>query len=144
MLCDMMRCYDAKNDANAEDTRPCWNTQSLRPLRNDQDLFAVYFLAVFSRWLFALRLIFRRYFRASPFISAVFSRWLFALRLLFRRHLALHSLRNDFGAKNLLCAPLGTTFEASTKLLLHPIRNNFLKLRQFSSFVILWWKHISF
>jgi hypothetical protein len=32
------------------------------------------------------------------------------LRLIFRRDLALHSLRNDFWAENLRCAPLGTTF----------------------------------
>ena len=30
-LCDMMRWYDAKNDANAEDTYPRWNTISASP-----------------------------------------------------------------------------------------------------------------
>jgi hypothetical protein len=46
-----------------------------------------------------LRLLFRQY-----------SRWLFALRLIFQRYLALHSLWNDFWVENLHCAPLGTTF----------------------------------
>ena len=32
------------------------------------------------------------------------------LRLLFQQYLALHSLRNDFWAENLRCAPLGTAF----------------------------------
>jgi hypothetical protein len=41
-----------------------------------------------------LRLLFQRY-----------SRWLFMLRLIFRRYLALHSLWNDFWAENLHCAP---------------------------------------
>jgi hypothetical protein len=97
---------------------------NLHSLRNNWNLFAVYFSAAplifrckfcillgtsfellrlifrwYSRWLFALRLIFRRY-----------SRWLFALRLIFRRYLALYSLRNDFWAENLRCAPLGTAF----------------------------------
>jgi hypothetical protein len=54
-----------------------------------------------------LRLLFRRY-----------SHWLFALRLIFRRYLALHSLWNDFWAENLHCAPLGTTFCSFGKLTL--------------------------
>jgi hypothetical protein len=52
-----------------------------------------------------LRLLFRRY-----------SRWLFALRLIFQRYLALHSLWNDFWAENLHCAPLGMTFVSSANL----------------------------
>jgi hypothetical protein len=103
--------YDAKNDADAEDTHPCWNTQSLHHLRNDQNLFVVYFSAspLIFRCKFCiplgtsfelLRLLFRRY----------FSHWLFVLRLIFQRYLALHSLWNDFWAENLHCAPLGTTF----------------------------------
>ena len=130
MLCYMMWWYDANNDANAEDTHPHWNTQSLCPLRNDRNLFAIYFsasplifrckfciplgtsfelLCLLFRWykfciplgtsFELLRLLFRRY-----------SRWLFVLRLIFRRYLALHSLWNDFWAENLHCAPLGTTF----------------------------------
>jgi hypothetical protein len=114
-------------------------TQSLRPLRNHQNFFVVYFSASplifrckfciplgtsfkllrlifrrYSRWLFALRLIFRRY-----------SRWLFALRLIFQRYLALHSLWNDFWAENLNCAPLGTTFCSFGKLTLRSLGTTF-------------------
>jgi hypothetical protein len=126
MLCDMMWWYDAKNDANAEDTHPRWNTQSLRPLRNDQNLFAAYFSAspLIFRCKFCiplgtsfelLRLLFRWY----------FSRWLFALRLIFRRYLALHSLWNDFWAENLHCAPLGATFCSFGKLTLRSLGTTF-------------------
>jgi hypothetical protein len=52
-----------------------------------------------------LRLLFRRYKFCIP-LGTSFE----LLRLLFWRHLALHSLRNDFRAENLRCAPLGTTF----------------------------------
>jgi hypothetical protein len=52
-----------------------------------------------------LRLLFRRYKFCIP-LGTTFE----LLRLLFRRYLALHSLRNDFLAENLRCAPLGTTF----------------------------------
>jgi hypothetical protein len=45
-------------------------------------------------------------------------RWLFVLRLIFRRYLALHSLWNDFWAENLHCAPLGMTFCSFSKLML--------------------------
>jgi hypothetical protein len=62
-----------------------------------------------------LRLLFQRY-----------SRWLFALCLIFRRYLALHSLWNDFWAKNLHCAPLGTTFCSFSKLTLRSVE----RLRQ--------------
>jgi hypothetical protein len=61
-----------------------------------------------------LRLLFRRY-----------SRWLFALHLIFRRHLALHSLWNDFWAENLHCAPLGTTFCSFVKLTLCSLGTTF-------------------
>ena len=100
MLCDMMRWYDAKNDANAEDTHPHWNTQSLRPLRNDRNLFAVYFSAS--------PLIFRCKF-CIP-LGTSFE----LLRLLFRRY------RVDFSRFALyfggiwLCIPFGTTFEQKT------------------------------
>ena len=57
-----------------------------------------------------LRLLFRRY-----------PRWLFALRLIFRRYLALHSLWNDFWAENLHCAPLGMTFCSFGKLTLRSV-----------------------
>jgi hypothetical protein len=46
------------------------------------------------------------------------------LRLIFRRYLALHSLRNDFLAENLRCAPLGTTF-CSFVMLCIPLRTTF-------------------
>jgi hypothetical protein len=132
MLCEMMRWYDAKNDANAKDIHPRWNTQSLCPLRNDQNLFAAYFSA--SPLIFwckfciplgtsfvLLRPLFRRY----------FSRWLFTLHLIFRRYLALHSLWNDFWAENLHCAPLGTAFCSFDKLTLCSLGTtfcNFVKL----------------
>jgi hypothetical protein len=97
-------------------TLPLWNTQSLYSLRNDWNLFAVYFLA--SPFIFRckfcvplgtsfelLRLLFRRYKFCIP-LGTTFE----LLRLIFRRYLALHSLWNDFWAENLHCAPLGTTF----------------------------------
>jgi hypothetical protein len=62
-----------------------------------------------------LRLLFRRY-----------SRWLFSLRLIFRRYLALHSLWNDFWAENLHCAPLGTTFCSFSKLTLRSLERLFV------------------
>jgi hypothetical protein len=46
------------------------------------------------------------------------------LRLLFRRYLALYSLRNDFLAGNLRCAPLGTTF-CSFVMLCIPLGTSF-------------------
>ena len=101
-------------------------TQSLRPLRNHQNLFVVYFSA--SPLIFwckfciplgtsfeLLRLLFRRY-----------SRWLFALRLIFWRYLALHSLWNDFWVENLHCAPLGTTFCSFDRLTLHSLGMTFV------------------
>jgi hypothetical protein len=62
-----------------------------------------------------LRLLFRRY-----------SRWLFALRLIFRRYLALHSLWNDFWAENLHCAPLSTTFCSFSTLTLRSLERLFI------------------
>jgi hypothetical protein len=101
-------------------------TQYLRSLRNHQNLFAVYFSAspLIFRCKFCiplgtsfelLRLLFWRY-----------SRWLFALRVIFRRYLALHSLWNDFWAKNLHCAPLGTTFCSFGKLTLRSLGATFV------------------
>jgi hypothetical protein len=97
-------------------TRPHWNTQSLRPLRNDRYLLAVYFSAspLIFRCKFCiplgtsfelLRLLFRRYKFCIP-LGTSFE----LLRLIFRRYLALHSLRNDFWAENIHYALLGTTF----------------------------------
>ena len=116
---DVMHCAN-----ECPDTRLRSHIKTPHSLRNDWNLFVVYFSAAplifrckfciplgtffellrllfrrYSHWLFALRLIFWRY-----------SHWLFALRLIFRRYLALRSLRNDFWAENLRCAPLGTTF----------------------------------
>ena len=99
-----------------------------------------------------LRLLFRRY-----------SRWLFALRLIFRWYWALHSLWNDFWAENLHCAPLGTTFCIFGKLTMRSLerlfvasvilvmwflaprslRNNFCASATFLSFVSLWRRYIS-
>jgi hypothetical protein len=62
-----------------------------------------------------LRLLFQRY-----------SRWLFALCFIFRRYLALHSLWNDFWAENLHCAPLGSTFCSFGKLTLRSLERLFV------------------
>jgi hypothetical protein len=98
-----------------------------------------------------LRLLFRRY-----------SRWLFTLRLIFRRYLALHSLWNDFWAENLCCAPLGTTFCSFDKLTLcslerlfvtsvrlvmwfwapRSLKKNFCASATFLNFVSLWRRYI--
>jgi hypothetical protein len=93
-----------QNDNDAEDTYSHYHsgTQSLHSLRNDWNLFAVYFAA--SPFIFRckfciplgtsfglLRLIFRRYKFCIP-LGTSFE----LLRLIFRRYLALHSLWNDF------------------------------------------------
>jgi hypothetical protein len=104
---------------------------NLHSLRNDWNLFAVYFSAapLTFRCKFCiplgtsfelLRLLFRRYLCL-----------LFALRLIFRRYLALHSLRNDFWAENLRCAPLGTAF-CSFGMLCIPLGTTFELLPVFS------------
>jgi hypothetical protein len=127
----MMRCYAIWCDDMMQrmmlmpKTHIPTETQSLRPLRNDQNFFIVHFSA--SPLIFQckfciplgtsfelLHLLFRRY-----------SRWLFALRLIFRRYLALHSLWNDFWAENLYCAPLGTTFCSFGKLTLRSLGTTF-------------------
>jgi hypothetical protein len=79
-----------------------------------------------------LRLLFRRY-----------SRWLFALRLIFRRYLALHSLWNNFWAENLHCAPFGTTFCSFGKLTLCSLERLFVASATFLNFVSLWRRYIS-
>jgi hypothetical protein len=98
-----------------------------------------------------LRLLFQRY-----------SRWLFVLCLILRRYLALHSLWNDFWAENLHCAPLGTTscsfgkltlcslerlFVTSVKLVMwfltpRSFKNNFGALATFLNFASLWRRYI--
>jgi hypothetical protein len=120
MLCDMMQrmMLIPKTHTHAE-------TQSLRPLRNHQNLFAVYFLAspLIFRCKFCIPL--GTYFELLRLLFRRYSRWLFALRLIFRRYLALHSLWNDFWAENLHCAPLGTTFCSFGKLTLCSLGTTF-------------------
>ena len=124
-------------------TRTHTPTQSLRPLRNDQCLFVVYISAslLIFRCKFCiplgtsfelLRLLFRWY-----------SRLLFAHRLIFRRYLAQHSLRNDFWAENLRCAPLGTTF-CSFVVLCIPLGTTFELRRCFFLFACTRWCMLSF
>jgi hypothetical protein len=97
-------------------TRLRSHIQTLHSLRNYWNLFVVYFLAspLIFRCKFCiplgtsfelLCLLFRRYKFCIP-LGTSFE----LLRLIFRQHLALHSLRNNFWAENLHCAPLGTTF----------------------------------
>ena len=57
------------------------------------------------------------------------------LHLLFLWYLALHSLRNDFWAENLLCAPLGTTF-CSFVMLCIPLGMSFELLPVFFLFAL--------
>jgi hypothetical protein len=125
----MMWCYAEwcddmmQNDADAEGTYLHFHTrtQSLHSLRNDWNVFAVYFSA--SPFIFRcksciplgtsfelLRLLFQRYKFCIP-LGTSFE----LLRLIFRRYLALHSLWNDFWAENLHCAPLGTNFCSFSK-----------------------------
>ena len=115
----MWWCYVMQNDVCAEDTHS-------HPHSGIHNLLAVYFSAspLIFRCKFCiplgtsfelLCLLFRRY-----------SRWLFTLRLIFRRYLALHSLWNDFWAENLHCAPLGTTFDTFGKLTLRSLERLFV------------------
>jgi hypothetical protein len=116
---------------------------NLHPLRNDWSLFAIYFSAapLIFRYKFCiplgtsfelLRLLFQRY-----------SHWLFVLRLIFRRYLALHSLRNDFWAENLHCAPLGTAF-CSFIMLCIPLETTFELLPVFFLFLCTRWCMLRF
>jgi hypothetical protein len=66
------------------------------------------------------------YFELFRLLFWRYSLWLFALRLIFRRYLALHSLRNDFWAENLHYAPLGTTFCSFDKLTLCSLERLFV------------------
>ena len=119
-------------------TEPHPNSDSLR---NDWNLFAVYFLAspLIFRCKFCiplgtsfelLRLLFRRYKFCIP-LGTSFE----LLRLIFRRYLALHSLWNDFWVENLHCAPLGTTF-CSFVVLCIPLGTTFELLPAFSLFFL--------
>jgi hypothetical protein len=120
VLCKWMSRHTlTKPHQNSSFPLKCWN------------LFVIYFSAapLIFRCKFCiplgtsfelLRLPFRRY-----------SRWLFALRLIFRWYLALHSLWNDFWAENLHCAPLGTAF-CSFVVLCIPLGMTFELLPVFS------------
>jgi hypothetical protein len=101
-------------------------TQSLRSLRNNQNLFVVYFSAspLIFRCKFCIPL--GTSFELLRLLFWQYSRWLFALCLIFRRYLALHSLWNDFWAENLHYAPLGTTFCSFDKLTLRSLGTTFL------------------
>jgi hypothetical protein len=135
MLCEMMWWYDAKWYwcQRYTPTHPHWNTQTLHPLRNDfwasspfifqcsPFIFRCKFCIPLGTTFELLCLLFRRYKFCIP-LGTTFE----LLRLIFQRYLALHSLWNDFWAKNLRCAPLGMTFVASTILTLHSLRNDFL------------------
>jgi hypothetical protein len=129
MLCEMMWwCYVMQNDIYAAIVE---YTISL-PLifRLHRLFFGVSALAFRCKFCIPLGtsfellcLLFRRY-----------SRWLFALRLIFRRYLALHSLWNDFWAENLHCAPLGMTFCIFSKLTLHFVERLFVA----SEILVMW------
>jgi hypothetical protein len=106
--CDVMR-----KDVDAEDTHPHAHTGTHKlciPLGTTFELLHLLF-----RWckfciplgtsFELLRLLFWRYKFCIP-LGTTFE----LLRLLFRWYLALHSLWNNFWAKNLRCAPLGATF----------------------------------
>jgi hypothetical protein len=132
--CKMMWWYDAKWYwcRRHTPTHPHWNTQTLHPLRNDfwasspfifrcsPFIFWCKFCIPLGTTLELLRLLFRWYKLCIP-LGTTFE----LLRLIFRRYLALHSLWNDFWAKNLRYAPLGTTFVASANLAHHSFRNDF-------------------
>jgi hypothetical protein len=77
-----------------------------------------------------LLLLFRRYKFCIP-LGTTFE----LLRLIFRRYLALHSLRNDFRAENLRCAPLGMTF-CSFVMLCIPLGMTFELLPAFPLFFL--------
>jgi hypothetical protein len=119
MLCEMMWWYDAKNDANAEDTHPHSHAETHNlcvPLgtiriclpfifRLHRLFFGCKFCIPLGTSFELLHLLFRRYKFCIP-LGTSFE----LLRLIFQRYLALHSLWNDFWAENLHCSPLGTTF----------------------------------
>jgi hypothetical protein len=127
MLCKMMWwCYAMQNDICAEDTHshPHSGIHNLFAVYFSASplIFGVSALTFRCKFCIPLgtsfellRLLFRRY-----------SRWLFALRLIFRRYLSLHSLWNDFWAENLHCAPLGTTFCSFGKLTLRSLEGLFV------------------
>jgi hypothetical protein len=152
MWCYAVWCNDMmQNMMLMPKTRTHTPTQSLRPLKNDQCLFAVYFSAspLIFRCKFCiplgtsfelLRLLFRRYKFCIPLgtsfelLRLLFRRYKFCillgtsfelLRLIFQRYLALHSLWNDFWAENLHCAPLGATFCSFSKTYIASLRNDF-------------------
>jgi hypothetical protein len=130
----MNAMYDVMYHANE-----CPNTHirsfihKLHSLRNDWNLFVVYLSAapLIFRCKFCIPL--GTSFELLCLLLRRYSRWLFALRLIFWRYLALHSLRNDFWAENLRCAPLGTAF-CSFVMLCIPLGTTFELLPIFFSF----------
>jgi hypothetical protein len=107
----MNAMYDVMYRANeCPNTHIRSHTHNLHSLRNDWSLFAVYFSAAPLIFRCKLCIPLGTSFELLHLLFWRYSRWLFALCLIFRQYLALHSLRNDFWAENLRCAPLGTTF----------------------------------
>jgi hypothetical protein len=110
MMYDVMLCDDMMQKMMLmPKTHTRAKTQSLRPLRNYQNLFVVYFSAspLIFRCKFCIPLgtsfellrllsaVFALTFRASPYILAVFGS-AFPLERLLSRKLTLRSLGNDF------------------------------------------------
>jgi hypothetical protein len=140
----MNAMYDVMYRANeCPNTHIRSHIHNLHSLRNDWSLFTIYFSAapLIIRCKFCiplgmsfelLRLLFRQY-----------SRWLFALSLIFWWYLALYSLRNDFWAKNLRYAPLGTAF-CSFVMLCIPLGTTLELLPVFFSFFCTRWCMLRF
>ena len=125
--CLWMQMYDIMYRANE-----CLNphirshNQNLGSLRNNKSLLFIFRL---HRLFFGVSALTFRCKFCIP-LGTSFE----LLRLIFRRYLALHSLRNDFWAENLRCAPLGTTF-CSFVVLCIPLGTIFELLPAFSLFL---------
>jgi hypothetical protein len=122
-------------------TRLRSHIQTLCSLRNDWNLFAVYFSAspLIFRCKFCIPLgtsfeLLRLLFRQNKFCIPLGTSFEL-LCLIFRRYLALHSHRNDFWVENLRCAPLRTTF-CSFVVLCIPLGTTFELLPGFFSFFL--------
>jgi hypothetical protein len=100
--------------------------------------FRCKFCIPLGKTLELLRLLFQRYKFCIP-LGTSFE----LLRLIFRWYLALHSLRNDFWAENLRCAPLGTTF-CSFVVLCTPLGMTFELLPIFFPFFCTRWCMLRF
>jgi hypothetical protein len=126
MLCEIMWwCYVMRNDIYAEDTHspPIVEYTNSLPLifRLHRLFFSVSALTFRCKFCIPLG----TSFELLHLLFRWYSRWLFALRLIFRRYLALHSLWNDFWAENLHCVPLGTTFCSFGELTLRSLGTTF-------------------